>query len=196
MVTIATPADLAAAPNTVGRTALGVSVRILRADRTVAPTGQAGMIFVRTVLDYTGYTPDKTARPTNKGIIDAHVDTGDIGHFDSQGRLYIHGRSDDMIVSGGENVFPGEVEDRLVAHSALADAVVIGVPDTEFGQVLHAFVVAVPGSEVPTEDQLKELIRGSLERYKVPKRFTVLNEIPRNASGKVLRSQLYSRDTH
>jgi acyl-CoA synthetase (AMP-forming)/AMP-acid ligase II len=101
-----------------------------------------------------------------------------------------------MIVSGGENVFPGEVEDRLVAHSALADAVVIGVPDTEFGQVLHAFVVAVPGSEVPTEDQLKELIRGSLERYKVPKRFTVLNEIPRNASGKVLRSQLYSHDTH
>jgi acyl-CoA synthetase (AMP-forming)/AMP-acid ligase II len=196
LVTIATPADLAAAPNTVGRTALGVSVRILRADRTVAPTGQAGTIFVRTVLDYTGYTPDKTARPTNKRIVDAHVDTGDIGHFDSQGRLYIDGRSDDMIVSGGENVFPGEVEDRLVTHSALADAVVIGVPDTEFGQVLHAFVVAVPGSEVPTEDQLKELIRGSLERYKVPKRFTVLNEIPRNASGKVLRSQLYSHDTH
>ncbi|WP_280274595.1 AMP-binding protein [Nocardia wallacei] len=190
LVTIAGPADLVAAPNTAGRPALGVSVRILRADRTAAPVGETGMIFVRTALEYTGYTPDATVRATAKEVVDGHVNTGDMGHLDARGLLYIDGRSDDMIVSGGENVFPGEVEERLTAHPGIADAVVIGVPDAEFGQVLHAFVVVAPDAAAPSDDDLRQYVRDGLERYKVPKRFVVLDEIPRNASGKVLRSRL------
>lgn len=194
LVTIAAPADLAAAPDTAGRPALGVSVRILRADRTPARPGETGAVFVRTALEYHGYTPDAAVRFAAKEVIDGHVDTGDMGHLDTAGRLYIDGRSDDMIVSGGENVFPGEVEDRLTSHPAIADAVVLGVPDPEFGQVLHAFIVPAPEVPTPSEADLGRYIRSGLERYKVPKRFVVLDEIPRNASGKVLRAQLHSRD--
>ncbi|TLF81180.1 AMP-binding protein [Nocardia cyriacigeorgica] len=192
LVTIATPADLVAAPDTIGRAALGVSVRILRADRTEAAIGEIGEIFVRSGLEYTGYTPDPAAKVSTKEVIHGHVSTGDMGHFDTAHRLFIDGRADDMIVSGGENVFPGEVEDRLAARPDITDAVVIGVPDAEFGQVLNAFVVLAPGAEVPSEDELKAHVRGGLERYKVPKRFVVLDEIPRNASGKVLRAQLHA----
>ncbi|MEU9808737.1 AMP-binding protein [Mycobacterium sp. NPDC050853] len=192
VVAIATPADLVAAPNTAGRKALGVSVRILGDDRREVATGVTGMIFVRGGLEYEGYTPDKAARPASKEIVDGHVNTGDMGHFDTDAKLYIDGRSDDMIVSGGENIFPGEVEDRLTAHPAVVDAVVIGVPDDEFGQVLRAFVVAAAGAPVPSNDVLKAYVREGLERYKVPKQFVLLDEIPRNASGKVLRAQLYS----
>uniref|UniRef100_UPI003CC7E721 AMP-binding enzyme n=1 Tax=Nocardia wallacei TaxID=480035 RepID=UPI003CC7E721 len=95
-------------------------------------------------------------------------------------------------VSGGENVFPGEVEDRLATHPDITDAVVIGVPDAEFGQVLNAFVVLGPHAAAPSEDALKAHVREELERYKVPKRFIALDEIPRNASGKVLRAKLHA----
>ncbi|MFG1782639.1 AMP-binding protein [Rhodococcus oryzae] len=194
LVTIATPADLVAAPNTAGRTALGVSVRILRTDRSEATAGETGMIFVRSGLEYTGYTPDATTTASAKEVVDGHVNTGDMGHFDTQRRLFIDGRSDDMIVSGGENVFPGEVEDRLVAHPDIADAVVIGIPDAEFGQVLHAFIVLAPGTVALPDEELKAHLRARFERYKVPKRFVVLDEIPRNAGGKVLRTELQSHD--
>ncbi|WP_446222527.1 AMP-binding protein [Nocardia sp. IBHARD005] len=192
LVTIATPADLVAAPNTIGRAALGVSVRILRPDRSEAAPGEIGEIFVRSGLEYTGYTPDPAAKVSAKEIVDGHVSTGDMGHLDVQRRLFIDGRADDMIVSGGENVFPGEVEDRLAAHPAITDAVVIGVPDAEFGQVLNAFIVLGPEAAVPSEDALKQHVRDGLERYKVPKRFIVLDEIPRNAGGKVLRAKLHA----
>ncbi|MFC6010608.1 AMP-binding protein [Nocardia lasii] len=192
LVTIATPGDLVVAPDTIGRAALGVSVRILRADRTEAATGEIGEIFVRSGLEYTGYTPDPSAKVSTKEVIDGHVSTGDMGHLDATNRLFIDGRADDMIVSGGENVFPGEVEDRLATHPDITDAVVIGVPDPEFGQVLHAFVVLAPRAATPSQDTLKAHVRSGLERYKVPKRFIVLDEIPRNASGKVLRAKLHT----
>ncbi|MRH91333.1 AMP-binding protein [Nocardia sp. SYP-A9097] len=192
LVTIATPDDLVVAPHTVGRPALGVSVRILRADRCEAATGEIGEIFVRSGLEYTGYTPDAGAKAATKAIIDGHVSTGDMGHFDAERRLFIDGRADDMVVSGGENIFPGEVEDRLAAHPDITDAVVIGVPDAEFGQVLRAFIVLASGAAIPTEDALKQHMRAGLERYKVPKRFIVLDEIPRNAGGKVLRARLHT----
>ncbi|MFC4376332.1 AMP-binding protein [Nocardia halotolerans] len=192
LVTIATPADLVVAPDTIGRAALGVSVRILRADRTETAAGEIGEIFVRSGLEYTGYTPDPAAKVSSKEVIDGHVSTGDMGHFDAERRLFIDGRADDMIVSGGENVFPGEVEDRLATHPDITDAVVIGVPDAEFGQVLNAFVVLAPDAAAPGEEALKQHVRDGLERYKVPKRFIVLDEIPRNASGKVLRAKLHA----
>ncbi|MFE3444898.1 AMP-binding protein [Nocardia sp. NPDC059180] len=196
LVTIASPQDLVEAPNTAGRAALGVSVRILRGNHSEAAVNETGMIFVRSPLDYTGYTPDGTTRPPAKEIVDGHVNTGDMGHFDASGRLYIDGRSDDMIVSGGENVFPGEVENRLTTHPGVADAVVIGVDDTEYGQVMHAFVVAADAGQLPSEAELKQYVRDGLERYKVPKRFIVVDEIPRNAGGKVLRSLLQAPDAN
>jgi acyl-CoA synthetase (AMP-forming)/AMP-acid ligase II len=192
LLTIATPADLVAAPDTAGRASLGVSVRILSEDRTEVETGETGLIFVRSGLDYTGYSPDATGRPMAKEVIDGHVNTGDMGHLDAARRLYIDGRSDDMIISGGENVFPGEVEDQLTTHPGVTDAVVLGVADPEYGQVLHAFVVTTGAA--PTDTELKRHVRASLERHKVPKRFIVVTEIPRNASGKVLRSTLHAHD--
>ncbi|WP_232542150.1 AMP-binding protein [Nocardia bovistercoris] len=189
LVTIARPEDLAAAPDTAGYPALGVSVRVLRADRSPADIGETGRIFVRTGLDYAGYTPETTGAVAAKNVVDGHVDTGDMGHFDARGRLTIDGRSDDMIVSGGENVFPGEVEARLTTHPEVADAAVIGVGNPEFGQVLHAFVVPA-GNAAPSEADLRRHLRAGLERYKVPKRFTVVAEIPRNAGGKVAKAAL------
>lgn len=190
MVSIATAADLVESPSTIGRPAIGVSARVLRADHSVAAVGETGAIFIRSGLIYTGYTPDPNAKVAAKNVVDGHVDTGDMGHFDKSGRLYIDGRSDDMIVSGGENIFPGEVEDALAAHPALAEAVVVGAPDPDFGQRLRAFLVLRPGVDEPTADELKTHVRESLERYKVPKEFRFVAEIPRNASGKVMRKEL------
>ncbi|WP_018179191.1 AMP-binding protein [Jongsikchunia kroppenstedtii] len=189
VVSIASANDLAHAPGTAGRPALGVSIRILDDAGTIVDTGVIGRIMVRGPLDYEGYTPDSANPTQSKTVLDGHVDTGDRGHIDADGLLFIDGRSDDMIVSGGENVFPGEIEDALASHPAVADAVVIGVPDTEFGQVLNAFIVVRDGQDVPA-DELKSYLRERVERYKIPKRFITLDEIPRNASGKVLRSQL------
>ncbi|MBF6211166.1 AMP-binding protein [Nocardia puris] len=190
LVSVAGPADLVEEPGTLGRPSLGVSVRILRPDNSIAVPGEIGSIFIRSGLVYSGYSPDATGRPATKRVVDGYVDTGDMGHLDAKGRLYLDGRSDDMIVSGGENVFPGEVENRLAEHPGVAEAVVLGTPDPEFGQVLHAFVVPEPGAGELRDDDLKSHVRERLERYKVPKRFTVVTEIPRNAGGKVLRARL------
>ncbi|MFB8007066.1 AMP-binding protein [Nocardia sp. NPDC056000] len=196
VVSLATAADLAHSPKTAGRPAIGVSVRILRADRTRATIGETGTIFVRGGLGYHGYVSDGKSPAPAKEIIDGHVNTGDMGHFDTGGRLYIDGRDDDMIVSGGENIYPKEVEDVLADHPAIADIVVIGVPDAEFGQVLRAYLVPAPEHAVPAAEELKTYIRGRLERYKVPKEFIVLEQIPRNPSGKVLRRLLDSQTGH
>jgi fatty-acyl-CoA synthase len=117
------------------------------------------------------------------------MSSGDVGYFDDAGRLFVSGRDDDMIISGGENVFPKEVEDLLSDHDAIEEAAVIGVPDDEFGQRLKAFVVLQPGRSA-TEDELKEYVRGRLARYKIPREVVFLDEIPRNPTGKVLKRVL------
>ena len=117
------------------------------------------------------------------------MSSGDVGHFDAAGRLFIDGRDDDMIVSGGENVFPQEVEELLLAHPDLADAAVIGVDDEDFGQRLAAYVV-VGGDEAPGADELKHYVRSNLARYKVPRDVHFIDELPRNATGKVLKRKL------
>jgi fatty-acyl-CoA synthase len=116
------------------------------------------------------------------------MSSGDVGHFDAEGRLYIDGRDDDMIVSGGENVFPQEVEELLIAHERVADAAVIGVPDEDFGARLCAFVVAA--DDPPDEDELKAYVKQNLARYKVPREIRFIDELPRNATGKVLKREL------
>jgi fatty-acyl-CoA synthase len=117
------------------------------------------------------------------------MSSGDVGHLDDAGRLFVDGRDDDMIVSGGENVFPREVEDLLHDHPDVDDAAVVGVDDDEFGQRLRAFVVVEGGREV-TEDELKDHVKANLARYKVPREVIFIEELPRNATGKVLKREL------
>jgi fatty-acyl-CoA synthase len=112
-----------------------------------------------------------------------------VGHFDHDGRLFVDGRDDEMIVSGGENVFPREVEDLLADHEAVDEVAVIGVPDEQFGQRLKAFVVLRDGAQL-SEQAVQAYVKANLARYKVPREVVFLDELPRNATGKVLKREL------
>ena len=193
IVSMATPEDLADEPSTLGRPGIGISVRILRDDRTVADTGERGTIFMRGGLMFDGYTEDGDSTPDAKEVVDKHVNTGDMGHLDDQGRLYVDGRDDDMVVSGGENVFPLEVEQVLGEHSSVDEAVVVGIEHEEFGQVLRAYITTTSG-EAPDDSELRDFLRERLEKFKVPKEFVVLDEFPRNATGKIVKSKLEDPD--
>jgi acyl-CoA synthetase (AMP-forming)/AMP-acid ligase II len=182
--TIATPEDLRAAAGTAGKPPLGTVVKVVDEHGHEAPPGTTGRIFVGNEFQFEGYTGGGT-----KPMIDGLMSVGDVGRFDEAGRLYVEGREDDMIVSGGENVFPGEVEDLLARHPAVADVAVVGVPDEEFGQRLKAFVVRAPGPSA-TADELKDHVKRHLARYKVPRDVEFLDELPRNTTGKVLRREL------
>ena len=117
------------------------------------------------------------------------MSTGDVGHFDPEGRLFVDGREDDMIVSGGENVFPGEIEDLLATHEAIDEAAAIGVPDEAFGARLRTFVVLRPGQQLDAKS-VKDFVRANLARHKVPRDVVFLDRLPRNASGKVVKRKL------
>jgi fatty-acyl-CoA synthase len=180
---IATPADLAAAPGSVGRPPHGTTVRILDEDGKPMPAEQTGRIFVGSSLQFGGYTGGGS-----KQQVAGLMATGDLGHFDADDRLWIDGRDDEMIVSGGENVFPGEVEELLSAHPDIAEAAVVPVPDEDFGQRLRAFVVPA-GGELDAE-QVKAYVKQHLARYKVPRDVHFLDALPRNPAGKVVKREL------
>ncbi len=180
--TIANPDDLRQAPGTAGRPPLGAEVRLYDVDDKPAEPGESGRIFVGNGMLFEGYTGGG-----HKAVIDGLMSSGDVGRFDDDGRLFVEGRDDDMIVSGGENVFPQEIEDCLTRHELVAEAAAIGVDDEEFGKRLRAFVV--PTGEV-TDTELKEWVKTNLARYKVPREIVFLEELPRNATGKVLKGQL------
>jgi acyl-CoA synthetase (AMP-forming)/AMP-acid ligase II len=182
--TIATPEDMRAAPGTAGKAARGVVVKLFDADGTEVSNGGTGRIFVGNEMLFEGYTGGGT-----KDVIDELMATGDVGRFDAAGRLFVEGRDDDMIVSGGENVFPQEVEDLLSRHEGITEAAALGVEDAEFGQRLRAFVVREQSSKV-TEDELKAYVKANLARYKVPREVVFLDELPRNATGKILKREL------
>ena len=184
LATVAGPRDLQEAPSTAGRVAGGSTVRILDAAGHEVPTGVVGRVFVGSDARFDGYTDGGT-----KEQIDGLLSSGDLGHFDAKGRLFIDGRDDDMIVSGGENVFPAEVEELLAGHPDIVEAAVIGVPDDEFGQRLKAFVVRRPGARV-TEASVKNLVRDHLARYKVPRTVTFVDALPRTTTGKLRRRDL------
>jgi acyl-CoA synthetase (AMP-forming)/AMP-acid ligase II len=182
--TIATPADLRAAPGTAGRPPRGTVVRLYDADgREVAP-GQTGRIFVGSELAFEGYTGGG-----GKAILDGLMSSGDVGHLDAEGRLFIDGRDDEMIVSGGENVFPREVEDLVCRLDGVDEVAVIGVADDDFGQRLRAFVVVADGAGLSADD-IKAHVKANLARFKVPRDVVFLAELPRNATGKVLKREL------
>ncbi|RDI46236.1 acyl-CoA synthetase [Nocardia mexicana] len=180
---IATPADLAAEPGCVGKPVLGAVVKILDDSGAEVPVGVTGRIFVANAAQFEGYTGGG-----GKERVRGLMSSGDVGHFDSAGRLFIDGRDDDMIVSGGENVFPGEVEELLNAHNGIREAAVIGVPDDEFGARLAAYVVR--DEEALTVDDIRSHVKANLARYKVPREVVFLEELPRNPTGKILKRKL------
>ncbi|TDK92475.1 acyl-CoA ligase FadD12 [Mycolicibacterium mucogenicum] len=184
MIATATPADLRAAPDTAGRPAEGTEIKILDADFKELPTGEVGTIYVRNSTQFDGYTSGAT-----KDFHQDYMSSGDVGYLDAAGRLFVVGRDDEMIVSGGENVYPIEVEKTLSTHPEVAEATVLGVDDEQYGQRLVAFVVLTDGSAV-TEDALKQHVRDNLANYKVPRSITVLDELPRNSTGKIDRREL------
>lgn len=184
--TVATPEDLRAAPGTAGRPPRGTVVRLYDQRGREVSQGQVGRIFAGNEMSFDGYTGGG-----GKESIDGLLSTGDVGRFDEHGRLFVDGRDDEMIVSGGENVFPREVEDLLADHSDIEEAAVVGVQDAEFGQRLKAFVVARDGARLD-EEAVKAYIKQNLARYKVPREVVFLNELPRNATGKVLKRELHA----
>ncbi|HEY6397886.1 MAG TPA: AMP-binding protein, partial [Solirubrobacteraceae bacterium] len=182
--TIATPDDLNAEPGSVGKVVRGSMVKVLDDRGDEVPVGTSGRIFVGNHLQFEGYTGGGT-----KEQIAGLMSSGDVGHFDRQGRLFIDGRDDEMIVSGGENVFPAEVEELLTGHRSIDEAAAIGVADEKFGQRLKAFVVLREG-ETLTEEAIKEYVKKNLARYKVPREVVFVDSLPRNHTGKVLKREL------
>jgi fatty-acyl-CoA synthase len=183
--TIATPEDLRDAPGTAGKPPRGTVVKIIDSEgEDELPTGETGRVFVGNEMAFEGYTGGG-GKDTYQGLLSS----GDVGHFDSEGRLFIDGRDDEMIVSGGENVFPREVEDLLAGHDAVKEVAVIGVDDEEFGQRLKAFVV-LNEHGAASDDELKGHVKQNLARYKVPGEIEFLDSLPRNATGKVLKREL------
>lgn len=183
--TVATPEDLRVAPGTAGRVVPGSRVVVVDESRRPVPAGTTGRIFVGSAAGFTGYTGGGGKEALGDGLLDS----GDVGHLDGDGRLFVTGRADDMIISGGENVFPIEVEDLLLADPAVADAAVVGVPDEDFGQRLAAFVVPVEGADL-TEDDVRNLVAERLARHKVPRDVRFVEVLPRTGTGKVLRRRL------
>jgi len=187
--TVATPEDLRAAPGTAGKPPRGTKIRLYDENGNEVPRGEVGRIFVGNEMAFEGYTGGG-----GKEVIDGLYSSGDVGHIDENGRLFIDGRDDEMIVSGGENVFPREVEDLLADHHAVEEVAVIGVEDDEFGQRLKAFVVIRSGVEVSEQD-LAAHVKANLAGYKTPREVEFLDELPRNATGKVLKRDLHARES-
>ncbi|MFB9687932.1 acyl-CoA synthetase [Amycolatopsis plumensis] len=185
VATVATPEDWAKAPGTVGRAPVGCKVALYDEKGVkITKPHVTGRVFVGSGLSFGGYTDGR-----HKEIIDGLLSSGDVGHFDEDGLLFIDGRDDEMIVSGGENVFPIEVENLLVEREDVIEAAVVGVEDPEFGQRLKAFVVKADGADLDA-DEIRDYVKANLARYKVPRDVEFLDELPRNATGKVLRTKL------
>jgi fatty-acyl-CoA synthase len=180
---VADPTDLREAPTSAGRPPYATVVRILDDEGRPVPDGQSGRIFVGNKLLFEGYSGGG-----HKEVVAGLMSSGDVGRFGSDGRLYVEGRDDEMIVSGGENVFPAEVEDCLTRHERVVEAAAVGVPDDDYGQRLRAFVVTTKPR--PDEEELRSWVKQNLARYKVPREFVFLDELPRNATGKVLKRDL------
>jgi acyl-coenzyme A synthetase/AMP-(fatty) acid ligase len=182
--TVATPKDLRDAPGTAGKPPHGAVIKIFDENENEVAPGDTGRIFVGNGMLFEGYTGGG-----NKDMIDGLMSSGDVGRIDENGHLFVEGRDDEMIVSGGENVFPAEVEDCLSRHEAVHEAAAIGVDDEDYGKRLKAFVVLADGKDV-SEDDLKGFVKSNLARYKVPREIVFMDELPRNATGKLLKREL------
>ncbi|MCG7597909.1 long-chain-fatty-acid--CoA ligase FadD2, partial [Mycobacterium sp. PSTR-4-N] len=186
--TIAGPQHLSKNPSTVGPVVKGMKVKIFDDNGNELPQGEVGRIFVGSFFPFEGYTGGG-----GKQIIDGLLSSGDVGYFDEDGLLYVSGRDDEMIVSGGENVFPAEVEDLVSGHPEVVEATALGVEDKEWGHRLRCFVVKAEGASID-EDAIKAYVKENLARYKVPREVIFLDELPRNPTGKILKRELREMD--
>ncbi|GAA4434585.1 AMP-binding protein [Actinokineospora soli] len=181
---IADPTDLRAAPTTAGRCPIGTKVGILDATGQPLPPGVIGRIAVGNEMLFEGYTDGAGAEMHDDLMV-----TGDRGYLDADGRLFVSGRDDDMIVSGGENVFPRPVEELLLSLDGVQDAAVVGVPDPDYGQRFAAFVALKPGARLHATD-IRDVVHAHLERFSVPRDVVFVDKVPRNATGKVVKDLL------
>jgi len=187
-VSVAGPKDLREAPASAGCIVRGVTVKLVDDDGNEVPGGETGRIFAGSAMTFDGYTSGE-----DKARLGNLTSTGDVGRIDDDGRLYVEGRDDDMIVSGGENVFPAEVEDCLHQHKDVADAAVVGVEDEKFGQALVAHVVLRDGGSA-SADELRAHVKKQLANYKVPREIVLHDELPRNEAGKILKRELKKQE--
>ncbi|WP_063063995.1 acyl-CoA synthetase [Nocardia violaceofusca] len=189
LITVASPEDLRKSPSTAGRPPLGIRLALFDENRKrITEPNVTGTIFIENAHSFKAYTDGRT-----KETIDGMMSSGDVGHFDEDGLLFIDGRDDDMIVSGGENVFPQEVEHLIADRADVQEAAVVGVDDKQFGKRLRAFVVPGPDSQRDAQE-IKDYVKANLARYKVPREVIFLDELPRNATGKLLRKPLTEMD--
>ena len=180
-VAIATPEDLLKEKHTVGRPVPGIEVRVMGPGDEELANGMTGEIYVRSKVMFEGYVSGESTKSAGDGW----MSIGDLGHLDNEGFLYIEGRADDMVVVGGENVYPVEVEQVIEDLDGVDEVAVVGVPDDEYGEILAAFVAGRI-----TEEEIAEACKKELASYKVPKQIHVVDELPRNATGKILKRDL------
>jgi len=179
-VAIARPEDMLDHPGTVGKPVPGIQIAIYNQDGDRLDAGEVGEIYIKSDVMFEGYTSGDS-----KEVRDGYMTIGDLGYVDDEGFLFIEGRADDMVVVGGENIYPVEIEEVLDNLDGVDDVAVMGVPDDEYGEVLGAFVVGNL-----TVEQVQNHCKDQLASYKVPKRVEILEELPRTSTGKVLKREL------
>jgi acyl-CoA synthetase (AMP-forming)/AMP-acid ligase II len=177
-----------------GRALPGVEIAIVGADGQLLASGEPGEILVRSQSNMSGYWRRPDAEREALVGQSGWLRTGDIGTIDEAGFLFILDRKQDMIITGGENVYPAEVENLIAGHPDVSDVAVAGIADPRWGQAVTAFVVPRPGALLEAVEVMG-FCRGQIAGYKIPKRVVFLDELPRNALGKVLRAELRARLT-
>jgi fatty-acyl-CoA synthase len=189
LVTLALPGEHTARPGTIGRALLGTEIELLGEDGREVPTGEVGELYVRSSMLVAGYHRDRGA--TDRAMRDGFFSVGDMARVDRDGYYFLAERKSDMVISGGVNIYPLEIEQRLHDHPEILDAAVVGVPDPEWGESLRAFVVRRSGSEL-TAEAVQRWVKDSLADYKTPRTVVFLESHPRNPTGKVLKRELRS----
>ncbi len=184
-VAVASPDDIHRRPESVGKPVPGVEVVIFDDEGDGLPVGETGVIHVRSMARFEGYASGEEASERQ-----GFLSIGDLGHLDDDGYLYVEGRADDMVVVGGENVYPAEIEEVIERLEGVEDVSVLGIPDEEYGEVLAAAVI---GSVDP--DEVRRACKEELASFKVPRRVEVVDELPRTSTGKVIRNELHDRLT-
>ena len=179
-VAIATPEDIRTSGETLGKPVPGVDVAVYSPDRKKLDRGEHGELYVKSDMVFEGYSSGEETKE-----IDGYLSIGDMGYLDEEGRVYVEGRGDDMVVIGGENVYPAEIEEVIDGIEGVEDVAVVGMKDDEYGEVLAAFV---QGSVEP--DRVKEVCEKELASFKVPKVVEKVDDLPRTSTGKVRKKEL------
>jgi fatty-acyl-CoA synthase len=190
LVTLAGPGDHTTRPGTIGRRLRGNQIRLLADDGTEVATGAVGEFYARNSMLISGYHKNQDA--TASAQRDGFFSVGDLARVDADGYYYLESRKHDMVISGGVNIYPREIEDHLHTHPAVLDVAVVGVPDPEWGETLKAFVVLRAG-RAATAAELTDYCRTALADYKRPRQVVFLDELPRNPTGKILKRELRDR---